>query len=191
MQENKNTWNTFKTFIIKQWFWLSNKISLKKVIMVFILTALIITGICLHGKVYICTGNIDTYLADKGYENILSYKVLNYRKFHLVYVNRYKGLKEYEDLFKDSDSDEVKLNAICNYINNFSYNEDQHDPQLMGLYGGNCQAKSLMAKDYFDIGNMENELILSKDLTHMYNKVKISGQWYKLDLTEGKIQKCN
>lgn len=188
MQEEKNIWNMLKDCIIKKLFWLSDKISIKHILLLLLILIFIVSSICCYGKVYICKGNINSFLADKHYETILGYKKYDYKDFHLVLVNRYDGLEEYEDLFDKSDSDDVKFNSICNYINRFKYNENQHDPQLLGLYGGNCQAKSLMARDYFNLAELDNELILSNDLTHMHNRVKVNNTWYDLDLTEGTIE---
>lgn len=189
MHEKRNIWNMLKDYTIKKLFWVTNKVTLKHIIVLLFTIIILTLSICFYGKIYVCKGNINSYLADKQYETILGYRTLcSYNDFHLVKVNRYNGLKEYEDLFDKSDSDDVKFNSICNYINRFKYNENQHDPQLIGLYGGNCQAKSLMARDYFNLADLDNELILSKDLTHMYNRVKVNNIWYDLDLTEGTIQ---
>lgn len=161
----------------------------KLIIIAGVILAIPLTYSLSTGELYIhANDDLEKYLSTKEhYENILNYTNYNMGNLNITFVDRYKPINKLPEVYEFTDSDEDKLRKIINYLNRYPYNDIQNDPSLLEEYGGNCQAKSLLAKNYFDKENWSNELVYTED--HMYNRVKINDNWYTLDLTENILKR--
>lgn len=141
------------------------------------------------GQFYIVKGeDIESYLESKPkYEEILNYTNYKLGETNICFASRYNREPLIYNIIDSKCSDRDNVRNIINYLNDFEYNEIQNDPTLLDEFGGNCQAKSLLAQDYFKELGLENEIIYTTD--HMYNKVKIDEDFYKIDLTYNTMTK--
>ena len=140
-------------------------------------------------KIIISSGDVEKYLSSKDYYNeILDYTNYKMGNINVTFMERFNSDEiELENIYESKDSNMEKLRKVINYINEYKYNDFQNDPRLLKEYGGNCQAKSLLAEEYFKSLNWESELVTTTD--HMYNRVKVDDTWYKLDLTYNVLEK--
>lgn len=141
-------------------------------------------------RILITTGDIEKYLSSKDYyEKILDYTNYSMGNLNITFVERYRDDVELVSVYKETDNDMEKLRKIVNSINEYSYNDLQNDPKLLSEYGGNCQAKTLLADQYFNQLGWESDIVTEPG--HMYNKVKVDGSWYTLDLTYNTLERMN
>lgn len=139
-------------------------------------------------RVIISKGDIEKNLENKDYyEKILDYTNYKLGEMNVTFIERYRDDIKLTSVYKESDNDLEKLRKIVNYINEYSYNDLQNDPNLLKEYGGNCQAKTLLANQYFNELAWESDIVTQPG--HMYNKVKVNGDWYKLDLTYNTLER--
>lgn len=86
----------------------------------------------------------------------------------------------------DSNQRDSFSKAI-DYVNDFSYNPAQSDPNFVTVMGGNCQALSIIFKEVCDKNSIECTLDGTK--THVYNLVTVDSETYKVDLTNKTVEK--
>ena len=84
---------------------------------------------------------------------------------------------------------EAKLLHIFEYIcNNFVYDYDCLIEDVYNFINekkGVCQAYSLFAAGVLDRLGIENDTVISYSLNHIWNRVKLNGNWYCIDFTWG------
>lgn len=153
------------------------------------ITGLLLLSQYYTGEFYINKAeNIEDYLASEPkYVEVLNYTNYKLGDTNICFTARYKREPLMLNVINSRDTDRDNVRNIINFINEFEYNELQNDPTLLDEFGGNCQAKSLLARDYFNELGLENNIVYTED--HMYNRVKIDKDYYKIDLTYNTMTK--
>ncbi len=84
-------------------------------------------------------------------------------------------------------TDESKLLYVFEYMaNHFTYD---HSLAVADAYGlvtegrGVCQAFTLFASGVLDRLGIENDTMVSQSINHIWNRVKLDGEWYNIDFT--------
>lgn len=111
---------------------------------------------------------------------ILNCKIYNIGALDLLVADRYspRGLTEVTRGKNETET----FNNILNTIGGFTYNESQNNPSNIKSDGGNCQAISLLIEAYCNKMNITSTIMYTPK--HMYNKIKLDGVYYKVDLTK-------
>lgn len=73
------------------------------------------------------------------------------------------------------------------YVSEFSYNQEQSNPNLVAVMGGNCQALSIVFQKVCENNGIECKLDGTAD--HVYNLVEMGQETYKVDLTNKTVEK--
>ncbi|WP_394863363.1 hypothetical protein [Paraclostridium bifermentans] len=154
----------------------------------FIALATIITILLLKYDITF-KSNTEDYLKHKykeHYAEIVDYTVIDV--FGLKLIDNYM-VKPYNVKSDFTGNNKDKVRQMISYINKFNYNINQHEPVLLETKGGNCQAKTLYFKKCLDNNDIPNTIMFAKN--HMYNRVKINGNYLDIDLIKGTIKGGN
>lgn len=84
-------------------------------------------------------------------------------------------------------SDEAKLLYVYDYIaNNFVYDETLSSSGVYSLITerrGVCQSFTLFASAVLTALGFTHDTVVSESINHIWNRVKLGGQWYNIDFT--------
>lgn len=132
---------------------------------------------------------------DKPLDYVLQEKVGDY--YFRIYDYKYLSLGclkilKYQDKIDTEEpvfdgTDKEKFYKCFDVMKSLSYNLGQSNPNLVVSKGGNCQALSLQFDYMLKINNIKCDL--EGTVTHMYNKVYIDNNVYKVDITNKTIEK--
>lgn len=164
---------------------------LRDVILLLIVVSLIVGFMVsnhLNLLVLTCPSNYIDETLEKKFGPEKFYEIYDYK---YVTLGKVIILRPYSEVTAslpvyDGDS-KSKFAQIVDYMRNFTYTQNQPNPNLVYKDGGNCQALSILFKKICLANSIDCYLAGSK--THVYDIVVVDGSKYNVDLSNSTIEK--
>lgn len=152
----------------------------------------VLVAVCYCNDVSVVFGNKDsidssllTNLGEDEFYSVYDYKYVDLSFVQLVAKDRDTSFCKPE--FDGNDKD--RLYKIIEYLEQFTYTENQPNPNKVKDLGGNCQALSIMFRDICEFNGISCTITGTK--THALNLVTVGGTEYKVDITNKTLERSD